>query len=176
MVLPPILSLLALNKPALHFQGGAASLSLLLDWREIAGQPIIDGGRPWPWGQIHYDRISIREKDVLEHGLATSAMDQGYGIRYWWEWEAFLEAETENFIKIKSGNNIAWDGRQLGLGSLQESAVQSVLQDYPKDGAYDELGWWFAFARDPSRGWAIVFAWAVAGIAEYVSLLYLGVC
>ncbi|PWN36071.1 uncharacterized protein FA14DRAFT_114651, partial [Meira miltonrushii] len=50
-IIPPLLGLLSFNKHALNFQGGPTSLSMVLDWREIAGYPILDGGRPWPWNK-----------------------------------------------------------------------------------------------------------------------------
>lgn len=167
LVLPPVLSIFAYDRTALNFQGGAASLPLLLDWREIAGWPITDGGRAWPWGQHHADRISVGEQDILSMGGAgTSDLNDGFGIRYWWEWEAFMQRSTTEFTKINSSKSIAWEGRRLGSGSIQESSVRKTLARNGRNEAYKELGWWYALAQDRSRGWAIVLAWAITGVAE----------
>lgn len=167
LVLPPLLSLLVFNRTALNFQGGPASLSLLLDWREIAGIPITDGGRAWPWGEYHFDKLSQVETEALTTGGAnTSNIDDGFGIRYWWEWEAFVQRDTRRYVKIKSGDSVAWEGRKMGAGSVQESIVRNLIATSGRDKTYGELGWWYALAKDSSRGWVIVLAWAVAGAAE----------
>lgn len=179
LILPSSLALLTFNKYALDFQGGVASLSLMLDWREIAGDPIVDGGRAWPWNRYKVQATGHDLDFLRDANLNTSDLTDGAGNRYWWEYEAFLHADSAHFIKIKDVGQIAWEGRLLGTGSVMEKAAaqrwqaELVAADSPEAQAYAERGWWYIFAQDASRGWVIAFAWALTGAVEYVSSCFI---
>jgi protein SYS1 len=179
-IIPPLLGLLSFNKLALNFQGGPTSLSMVLDWREIAGDPILDGGRPWPWNKY---KVKANQHDIdflRESNLQTSDSDKDRtGTRFWWEYEAFLHSQENKFIKIQDVGEIAWEGKRLGAGSILEKAAAERLIMEAKLASdantkvgekqrafYANQGWWSIFAQDSSRGWIIVIAWALAGAVD----------
>jgi hypothetical protein len=167
-VLPPLLAALTLDRQALKFQGGPTSLAMILDWREMAGIPPLNRGREWLLGGIAPTEDQV--KDLERQGLTTSANDDMNGINKWWEWELYLQTDSLHWIK-DHGDGIVWSGRgaNKGAGGEHEGAdliVQSdkaPLQPKPK---FVEAGWWPIFARDKSRGWVVVLAWALTGLAE----------
>lgn len=168
LVLPGLLAAFTLDGQALRYQGGPTSLSLILDWREIAGIPPLNRAIPWPWGA---HTITKEERLDLERmGLLTSNVDDMNGINKWWEWELYLQSDSLHWIK-DHGAGIAWSGRKasVGAGGEHEGADLIVqgdkapLQPPPR---YSQAGWWPIFARDSSRGWIIVFAWALTGLVE----------
>ena len=182
-IIPPLLGLLSFNKLALNFQGGPTSLSMVLDWREIAGYPILDGGRPWPWNKY---KIQANQHDIdflRDSNLQTSDSDKDQiGTRFWWEYEAFLHSQENRFIKIQDVGEIAWEGKRLGAGSILEKAAAERLiveakmasetseksdgKQQQQQSLYANQGWWPIFAQDSSRGWIIVIAWAIAGAID----------
>jgi hypothetical protein len=175
--LPPLLALLTFNRYALDYQGGVASLSLLLDWREIAGYPIQNGGRAWH-GRPHETPLSRHELDFLrESNLNTSDVADGFGNRFWWEYEAFVHIDANHFVKIDQPGQIAWEGRRLGSGGIAEKAAQQAIyraklesSDPSQAEVYDDRGWWYVFGQDASRGWIICLAWAMSGVVDVILL------
>lgn len=179
-LIPPLLGLLTFNKSALNFQGGPTSLSMVLDWREIAGYAILDGGRPWPWNRY---KIKANQHDIdflRDSNLQTSDSDKDrIGTQFWWEYEAFLHSQENKFIKISDVGEIAWEGKRLGAGSILEKAKAEHLigkakvngdpdsnENEKQQALYANQGWWPIFAQDSSRGWIIVIAWALAGAVD----------
>lgn len=165
LILPALLATLSLKQSALRYQGGAVSLSMILDWRELAGHPTIDGGKAWPWGDSkEKTRVTVPQMDYLERaGLNTSSRNDMGGLNNWWEWDLYLKADSLHWMK-EHDEGIAWDRKLVGKGTARQSfSTATLLQKEVKNAA---PLWWNAFARDSSRGWIIVLAWAFTGAVE----------
>jgi hypothetical protein len=141
---------------------------MILDWREIAGIPPLNRGQAWPMGK--FETTNDQFKNLERLGLNTSAKDDMNGINKWWEWELYLQTDSLKWTK-DHGDEIIWSGKGAsnGAGGHHEGAdmvVQSDKAPLQPRPMFSNAGWWPIFARDKSRGWVIVLAWALTGLAE----------
>lgn len=128
--------------------------------------PILDGGRSWPWNS-YKPVLDEKEMEYLKRAkLNTSMLDDMDGLNRWWEWDVFLQSDSLHWL-IDHNNEVAWNGQRPGKGGVLDGADMSSLLDSQTQQQVDYGPvWWTMYARDSSRGWIIVLAWALTGMAE----------
>ncbi|UZJ56613.1 hypothetical protein CBS101457_005933 [Exobasidium rhododendri] len=135
---------------------------MIMDWREIAGVPILNEG-------YQTKKQNQTETDfLLRAKLNTSAVEDMGGFNRWWEWEVYLQTDSLHWTMDKNAG-IAWEGRKPGRGGVHDSyQLQQAVSEQPSvDSTVDEVpAWWPMLASDSRRGWVILLAWAVSGVVE----------
>ncbi|CAO1617334.1 unnamed protein product [Sympodiomycopsis kandeliae] len=172
--IPPLLSLLPLSSPSsLEFEGGAAQVGMILDWRELSSRKTFD------WTPLqNEDWLSWRntkgyDKEVLLAGLEES--DQIAALK----WKAgsvwmgdinnsssVVVLDADRIIRPHSrfagGGPGRFTSNQSEFDLALSEQIQSEIGDSGASKAEHDLEQWeWTITRDPSRGWAIAFAWLI---------------
>jgi hypothetical protein len=139
---------------------------MVLDWREIAGVP----------PQNNYNlragkeskTLRDAERDYLQRAkLNTSIAEDRGGANRWWEWDVYLQSDSLHWT-LDTDAAIAWEGKLPGRGGLHDSVQnqQAAAASSSQQTKTEVDIWWSRLASDSRRGWVIVLAWALTGIAE----------
>lgn len=160
LVAPPCAALFPyIQADRLEFQGGAMSLGLVLDWREISGIPTAG-------------RAAWATTSGSTSAMESDRWDEAQGLDRWWDSAAYLlppttaAAEERGPIKVAVGD-VGWIGSR-------PASVHSIDAAPPAPkGKTKPPAWYRATAQDPSRGWSIVLAWVLTGIADVYLLALL---
>jgi hypothetical protein len=158
LIVPPLMMTLAFRRPALDFQGGPTSLAMILDWREIAGIPTLPS--------IAHT-VDQKEVDHIKKvHLNSSQIDDMGGLNRWWEWDVYLQSDTLHWI-LDAQDEVAWNGKRPGREDAYRPSMAQASQESPQPISLDTgEAWWALLARDSSRSWTIVLAWAMTGAIE----------
>lgn len=173
LVLPPCTALFPGIQPdRLDFQGGKMNLGLVLDWREISGLPTTIGRIAWVGGHssaVGEVSLSMGES-ASEIATESERWDQMQGLDRWWDSAAYLlpakpTTEGKGVIKVVAGD-VGWIG-------FRPASVHTIDEMSSKAQASSIARWYLATAYDPARGWSIVLAWLLTGIADVYLLALL---
>ncbi|WFD00337.1 hypothetical protein MYAM1_003085 [Malassezia yamatoensis] len=150
---PPLLSIFT-AKAALQFEGGPAQVGMLIDWRELAGQPT------WDWTKIGASASSNLE--------VTGAQEQ-QAISNWTAGSLWLEPNPNKILTLPVESYV-WNqtGKDLPDSVLKVPATSAVsLQELQLE------RWEWQHTHDSRRGWAITVAWALSVFFDAQVLYYL---
>lgn len=184
--IPPSLSFFSNNHAALKFEGGPAQVGMILDWRELGSR------RTFDWSPLGEDFLSWRkgvDKEVLLSGLDQGDREAAKHWKMGSVWLGDIAADARKAKAPYASPPVVIDARQIlrpehsviasalggggsgrgGSGSLDAEALEQIKGELADatgsagTAAESDLEQWeWNMTRDPSRGWAIAGAWAVA--------------
>ncbi|CAO1621621.1 unnamed protein product [Parajaminaea phylloscopi] len=178
--IPPSLSVFSNNHAALNFEGGPAQVGMILDWRELGSR------RTFDWSPLGEDFLSWRkgvDKQVLLVGLDEGDRE---AAKQWTMGSVWLgDVDAPGDTPKGKGRPVVIPAQQILRP--QQSVIASAIggstadveaQEQMKADLQDATSsagtaaesnleqWEWKMTRDPSRGWAIAGAWAVACAAD----------
>lgn len=161
-------STLTFDSP-LNFEGGAAQVGMVLDWREVSSRTTFD------WSPLGEDFLSWRKglsKEQLLEGLDEGDRTVAVHWKMGSVWLGDIAGaggpppvliDAPRVIREGSGAT----ARQASSSSETAQEIQDELGSTGGSEAESDLQQWeWKSTRDPWRGWAIAMAWALACAVE----------
>jgi hypothetical protein len=135
-VLPPLLVAFTDSRSLAYYNGGAATVGMIMDWREMAGRPTVghgvSGGSWNPFESAWEGVVRVSQSEVARKGLGG--------------WKASLK-DSGSVSSHSSASSSENDAKGATSAAVDESARSS---------------WPPSYLLDPMRGWIIAAAWLIA--------------